>query len=251
MTRWSGHAYADDRRGVAALEFVLAAPLIMLFMVGVFDISHAVTLEQEVYNASHTIVTSASSLAVQPDNSSSLTVDQVQQALSAIFAAMPTLRNGEDGGVRSATLTSVFFQQVDPTCVASATVTCIFVPYAKWSVSYVDPPGRFAGNINLFQSVSRCPGSHAPLSQVTPTQYVSGDMTTLPTLNVTQPIATLVADVHYRYTPLFLGYFMPTPVDFWASSLWPVRSINKSQTVANNYTHYDLANTAKGVGQCP
>jgi Flp pilus assembly protein TadG len=250
--RWSsaGRAHVHDRRGSAALELTLAAPLLLLLVIGVYDISEALILQQELYNASHTIVTSASNVAVQPNASTSLTVAQVQQALSGIYAAMPTLRGGLQTGVHSATLTSISVQQADPNCIASASNACAYVAYAMWSVSYADPPGRFAGNLNTFSSVTRCPTSHTPLKQVPPTQYTPGTLTSLPIMNVTTPTPTLVADVHYQYSPRFLSY-ITGPVDFWATSLWPVRSVNQTQAEPNQYTQYDLANAANGAGQCP
>ncbi|HEY4040863.1 MAG TPA: hypothetical protein VGM32_03350, partial [Rhodopila sp.] len=172
-------------------------------IIGVYDASRALTLWQEVDNAAHTIPTSASSMAVQPDKSTTLTVTQVQQALSGIYAEVPALRSGIEVGLRSVTLTSVAFQQSDPTCVASATITCSYVPYAKWSVSYAGPLGGGGGSSN-FATVTRCPAKAGPLGQVTPALYTPGDLTSLPTANVTTPDPILVADVHYQYTPLFL-----------------------------------------------
>ena len=85
-TRSTGGGVLTDRRGAAAIEFAIIAPVLITLTIGVFDISRALTLQQEVYNAAHTIPTSASSMAVQPDKSTSLTVTQVQQALSGIYA---------------------------------------------------------------------------------------------------------------------------------------------------------------------
>jgi Flp pilus assembly protein TadG len=248
----AGSADPRDRRGVAAIEFALIAPVLIILTIGVFDISRALTIQQEVYNAAHTIPTSASSLAVQPDKTTTLTVTQVQQALSGIYAEIPALRSGTASGLRSVTLTSVTFQQSDPACVASPTTTCSYVPYAKWSVSYVVPPGRAAGGASAFTSVTRCPAqAGTPLRQVTPNLYTPGDLTSLPTADVTNPDPILVADVHYQYTPLFIGYFMTGPVDFWAAGLWPVRSVSPAAAPQNQYTTYDLANAAGGAGLCP
>jgi Flp pilus assembly protein TadG len=244
----AGSADPRDRRGVAAIEFALIAPVLITLTIGVFDISRALTMQQEVYNAAHTIPTSASSLAVQPDKTTTLTVTQVHQALSGIYAEIPALRNGSASGLRSVTLTSITFQQSDPACVASPTVTCSYVPYAKWSVSYAAPPGRVD---SAFASVTRCQTPATPLRQVTPDLYTPGDLTSLPTANVTTPDPILVADVHYQYTPLFLGYFMTGPVNFWASGLWPVRSVSPTAAPQDQYTTYDLANAAGGAGQCP
>ena len=260
MSPFARHAADIDRprvwhhrnqRGSAAIEFALVAPVLFAVLVGVFDVTLALILQQQVYTTAHVIVASASNLAVQPDNTTSLTVAQVQQTLSGIYAVMPTLRNGRQSGVRSAVLTSINFQPTDPSCITSASVPCVYVPYAVWSVSYRDPPGRFAGNATIFQFLTRCPAGHTPLRQVTPVQYAAGDMASLPTQNVTNPLPMLVADVHYQYTPLFFGSFLTGPLDFWASSLWPVRGVNPQRPSTNQYTQYDLTNEAGGAGQCP
>ena len=245
-----GDAALTDRRGVAAIEFALIAPILTTLLIGVVDISRALTLQQEVYNAAHTIPTSASSLAVQPDKSTSLTVTQVQQALSGIYAEIPALRSGIASEQRSVTLTSVNFQQVVPTCVPSATNTCAYVPYAKWSVSYVDGPGLPTGGPNPFTQVSRCPATATPLRQVMPNVYIPGDLTSLPTANVTTPDPILVADVHYQYTPLFFNFFTG-PIDFWACGLWPVRSVNPAAAPQNRTPRANLANAPGPAGQCP
>ncbi len=235
---------------MAAIEFALIAPIFAMLMIGVYDISVAVTLNQEVSNAAHTIPTSASTLAVQPDDTTTLTVTQVQQVLSGIYAAMPMLRNGAAAGIHSATLTSVSFQQSDPQCVASSTTACPYLAYAKWSVSYAEPTGRPLSSGTGFTSVSRCQAAGTPLRQVTPAQYTPGDLTSLPTAAVSAPDPILVADIHYQYTPLFYN-FITGPIDFWAIGLWPVRTASLSAPAQNQYTTYDLANAAGGVGQCP
>ena len=44
-----------SRRGNVAVEFALIAPVLMIFIIGVFDVSKAMLLYQQVYNAAHTI----------------------------------------------------------------------------------------------------------------------------------------------------------------------------------------------------
>ena len=66
-----------------------------------------------------------------------------------------------------------------------------------------------------------------------PNVYIPGDLTSLPTANVTTPDPILVADVHYQYTPLFFNFFTG-PIDFWACGLWPVRSVNPAAAPQNH-----------------
>lgn len=233
------------RRGVAALEFAIIAPMAVTIGLGIYDIAMAVIVRQEVVNAARLIPLSASNLAVQPDKSTSLTVTQVQQSLSGIFAEMPGRRNGSQSGLTSVTLSSVTFKQVDPKC-NPATTTCQMVPQVVWSVPYADPPGRYVGNVNTFKNVTRpC----TQLNQVAPTTYTQGDLTSLPTANVVNPDAILVADIHYRYQP-FIAVFLIGPVDFWASGFWSARTAVPGSAASTQYTKYDIANQSGGTGKC-
>ena len=233
---------ASGRRGTAALEFGLIAPVMISMFIGVFDITRGMIVQQQVYNAAHMIPVSASTLAVQPDSTTSLTVSQVQQSLSAVFAAIPGRRSGSLPGQASATMTSVTFVQVDASC----TSACAVAPHVAWSVAYADPPGRIAGNANSFQTVTRpC----MQLNQTGPAADAPGDLTSLPTANVASPDPLLVVDVHYRFTPLFLN-FVTGPIDFWASGYWAVRSVDPNAAASAQYTKYDTANQAGGAGKC-
>lgn len=234
------------RRGIAAIEFALVAPVMIAMMIGVFDIVHAMTVQQQVYNTTHSVLVSASSLAVQPDKTTSLTTTQVQQTLSSVFAAIPGRRNGTLPGIASVTLTSVNFVQSDPKCVPSQAAPCSYVPMVAWSVAYADPASRFSG-ANTFQPLVRpC----MQLKQTTSTAGVQGDLTSVRTLGVTNPDAMLIVDTHYRYTPLFFR-FVTGPVDFWSSGYWPIRSFNPNGAASARWTRYDITNQSGGVGKCP
>ncbi len=240
---WCG--LAACRRGVAALEFALVAPIMVVMMIGVFDIARAMTVQQEVYNATHSILVSASSLAVQPDKTTSLTPTQVQQSLSTVFAAIPGRRTGALSGVTGVILTSVSFTQSNPSCTPTAAAPCPYVPNVAWSVAYADPSGR-NGGANTFQAATRpC----MTLNQTGPTQETPGDLTSVRTLNLTNPDPMLVVDTHYQYTPLFFR-FITGPIDFWSSGYWPIRSFS-SNSANVRWTRYDIANQNGGAGKCP
>lgn len=236
---------AACRRGVAAIEFALVAPVMITMMIGVFDIVHAMTIQQEVYNATHSILVSASSLAVQPDKSTSLTTTQVQQTLSTVFAAIPGRRNGTLPGTASVTLTSVNFVLANSSCKPTASTPCSYVPIVAWSIAYADPAGRYKG-LNTFQPLVRpC----MQLNQTSPTGGAQGDLTSVRTLGVTNPDPMLIVDTHYRYTPLFFR-FVTGPVDFWSSGYWPIRSFDPNAATSARWTRYDITNQNGGIGKC-
>ena len=228
------------RRGTAAIEFALIGPALVLLVVGSADLAKGLILYQQVRDAAHTIPLMASNLAIQQDKSTALTVDQVQQTLSSIYAEVPLIRGGREAGVRSVTMSSVTFVQTDPKCVPSLTVACASVPNLAWSVAYA------GGNATGFQTVARRCGT---LGQTSSTGGAANDLTSLRTAGVSNPTPLLVVDVHYRFTPIFFA-FLTGPIDLWASGYWPVRSVAANTTIAQQYTKYDVSNQANGAGKC-
>lgn len=237
--------------GSATIEFAVIAPVMFLLAIAVLDITKAMILYQQVYNTAHVVAVTASSMAIQPDKSTSLTTTQAQQAMSAIFTEIPWIRSGVETGKKSVTLTSVSFVLSDPTCVPTSTTPCAYIPEVAWSVAYFDPPTRYPGGVNTFTNVTRPCGSQ---TQLAPTARVPGDLKSLPTVNVVNPDPIVVVDVHYQYTPLFYSYifsvFTTEYVDFWATSVWAVRSVNPSLPVSQQYTMYDLPSGVGGAGKC-
>ena len=229
----------QERRGVVALEFALVAPVLILFSIGVFDLTRALIVREQVWNAVRSIASSASSLAVQPDQSTSLTVAQVQQALSGIFAAIPWLRSGALTGQTSVVLSSVNFVQTTASCTATTTNPC---PQLVWSVAYA---GR--GPASFLTTTRSC--ATPPLVVATVTDFVSS-LTSLPVSNIADPSPMLVVDVSYQFTPMFFS-FLSGPINFWATSYWPIRSANPNATSGDRYTRYDILKQGPGVGKCP
>jgi Flp pilus assembly protein TadG len=224
---------ASRAPGVAALEFAIIAPVMVLMVIGVFDITKLMILKQEVYNTAHTVPLSASILAVQTDKTTSLTPTQASQTMSAIFAEMPGVRSGIDNGATFVVMSSVAFLPVPSTCVTSPTVTCNYTANIAWTYSY--RPASVP-----FQFILRPCGV---TTQVAPAAYVRANfLQSLPTLGITNPDPVLVVDVLYRYNPLFFSFFTGT-VDLWATGLWPVRSIPVGVKMSAAYTKFDINNS--------
>ncbi len=234
--------------GVAALEFALITPAMVLLTVGVLDMSKAVILWQQVYNAAHTIPLSASIVAVQANKTTSLSVTQAQQQMSAVYAEMPWLADGIANGVRSVTLSSVTFVPI-PGCTPVVGVSC-YIPNVAWSLAY--PGGVGDPHAAQWQSVTR--SCVVPPTQIHPTApppvsplLVPVQLTVLRTLDVTQPDPILVADVHVQYRPFLYG-LVTGYLDFWASGYWSVRSISTSQPA---YLQYTTLSPPGSGGSCP
>jgi len=231
---------ARDACAVVALEFGIIAPVMALMVIGVFDISKAAILWEQVWAASRSISESAATLAIQPDGSAQLTEAQATQALSLVLADIPWLREGiatkgetstNAGHTVSAVLTSVDYE-----IAAGCTSQCDYQATVKWSKAF-----GYAG-FNTGSAVLRpCgSGSHGAqfLAQVTPgTPQSLGTIATkdaenLPLSGISVPDAFLMADVKLTYKPYFFNFISRNGITFWATSYWPVRS-NVPSTLTN------------------
>jgi Flp pilus assembly protein TadG len=226
------------RRAVASIEFAAIAPVMFLMVAGVFDLTKAVVLWEQVHNTAHQVAISATNVSINPDGTTSITPSQAQEAMSIIFAQMPWVRQGIETGTRSVTLSSVAFVPItSSSCTQTASNNCYSAQVA-WSVGY---GGGNQSGVTPFTVVTR---SCTPLTQITPTAQLQMNQTplnTLRTANVTLPDAVIVADVHYKYTPFFLK-FLTGAVDFWATASYPARSGSSVANLNLQYTTYTGSN---------
>ncbi len=222
---------------MASLEFALIAPLLLMMMIGAFDVSRAMLLWQEVWLAAHNISLSATTIAVQSDKTSTLTPNQAQQAMSIVYAVMPTIRNGAATGVRSVTLTSVdFVPQIG--CLPGALVNC-YTASVVWSVSY-----NGGGQSGWTQVLRNC----GTLTQIQPTAALppgQTQLTVLTTQGVASPDPSIIADVHYQFTPMAFDLFLGKR-DFWATAIFSTRT-GATPSVTTQYATYTGTD---GTGTC-
>ena len=228
----------DCRSAVAAMEFGFVAPIMAMLILGVFDLSKAGILWEQTWEAARSIAESASTMALQPDGSTSLSQLQAQQALSVIFAEMPWLRAGVATGpvgsvapanTVSAVLTSVSYQPN----VSGCTSSCTYVATVEWSKAYSGY--NFITGSTVLRPCGTlsqvAPGTAATLTNV-PTQNLQ---TALKTSNSNQPDPFLVADVKFTYTPAFFN-FLTGPITFKATAYWTTRS--SAASTASPWTTY-------------
>ena len=224
--------------GIASIEFALVSPILLMLVIGGFDISRAMLLWQQVWLAAHNISLSATTIAVQTDKTSTLTPSQAQQAMSIVYAAMPTVRNGAATGTRSVTLTSVDFVPVANCTPVTGNTNC-YIASVVWSVTYGG--GGQAG----WTAVTRSCGA---LVQTQPTANVPtglNQLNVLTTLGVSNPDPSIVADVHYQFTPLPFDLFLKKR-DFWATAIFSTRT-GATTSVTTQYATYTGTD---GTGTC-
>jgi Flp pilus assembly protein TadG len=203
------------------LEFAAIAPLLLLMIIGAFDIARAITIWQQTMSAAQDVAISAQSLAVQPDSSTSLTDTQGTLAMTTIYGAMPQIKSGLYSGIYSVTLSGINYS-------SAATPVASIV----WSTALTE------GNGNL-QKITRSCGT---VTQVAAMPEDASTMTVIPTLNISTQTTLVVADVHYQFTPLFFN-FITGPIDFWESYAFPTLVGQNAQAVCYG--------AVGDVAQCP
>lgn len=203
----------DGERGVVALEFAAIAPIMILMIIGAFDIARAVTIWQQTLAASESIAISAQSLAVQADSSTKLSPTNATLAMTAIYGVLPQIKSGLWSGTYSVTLSGVAFDSANP---PNASII--------WSVPLTK------GNASLTQVKRNC----GVVQQVAQMPEDSTNLSYIPTLNISIPSTLIVADVHYQFTPLFFN-FITGPIDFWETYSFPALTGGPTQTVCFDY----------------
>ncbi len=168
------------RRAVAAVEFALMLPLLLVCLAGATDVSLAIITARKLTVAAQDVAMIASTMAVQASTLGSLSGQQAWQATTAPFALFPEWL-GTQPGPFAITLSGVDFSAAG----AGYTAT------TQWSVA--NPLGR--------TRLRPC-GSLAAVADGAPVTLGS-----LPA-SVFGPTSLLVADVSTTFTPIFTSIFL-------------------------------------------
>jgi Flp pilus assembly protein TadG len=256
----------SPRAGVAALEFAIVAPVVMMLIWGVYDISRALLAWEETVHAAEAVAQAAEKLSITNTQDpltgkpiTSLTSTQMQLAMTSIYAEMPWLDLGNNTGTfsgsYSVTLSSIAFT---PTCNgnqyrANSALCNTQVPVVLWS-SYLTEGGS--------QLMSPPPGINSLWRLCAPTPIVKpqfpNDVTQRlvmidpnlvpnPTMANMNLIPQVVADVEYSFVPTF-PFFAGRSYTFYASATFPAPLGDEDQEIV--YDQKDSpANVA--VESCP
>jgi hypothetical protein len=228
---------ADDRQGVAAMEFAMVAPIMLLLIWGVYDTARALVAWEEVYHAAQAVAQAAEKLSVTNQTlpggntpETALTAQQMQDAMTSIYAEMPMIPNASNPngsflGSYAVILSGVAFR---PLCPANSTNTCVTqTPYVLWSTylnegnagQMLNPPPSlpdiyFRQCVAPLASVAHFPNNNNQLLYMINPNLQSGGVSNI------NLIPQVVADVVYVYNPTFplLRNFSYT---FWASATFP------------------------------
>jgi len=234
------------RRGVAALEFALVAPVMAIMFFGTLDICRAYIAWQEVNDAAEAVVQEAEKLAITSGSTTTqLTATQMQAAMSVIYVEMPGLDYGKGDGLLGRGAFTVTLSEVDftPLC-ATTTITgnCTAqTPQTLWSswltegdfelnnTSPQTTPGPVSAPFNracgaLIPKPQFPNDSHQLQEMIVPIATPAGGSAT-----VTLP-PQLVADVQFVFVPTFNVFVHQ--ITFWASATLPAPLGSTSQEVS-------------------
>jgi Flp pilus assembly protein TadG len=205
------------RRGAAAIEFAVLAPLAMSMVLGCVDLARGYVVWEQTCNAAQAIAEAAEKLSVKPGATTTiLNATQMQAAMSLVYADVTgmSLGNGTSTTASSfqVTLSGVVYSPLCSTASGCAAQT----PYTAWSsylsqsgVSFTTAPLRPCGALT---AVASFPDDNTQLSKMVTWTAKAGSGNVPMTPQV-------VADVRTTFVPIF-SVFMSTMV-FWASATMP------------------------------
>ncbi len=177
--------FARAKRGIAAVEFALVAPILLTALLATTDIALATITRRSVTAVAQEVAEIASAMAVQPNSTNQLTDAQALLSTDAVFGIFPTWKSLVGTGAYSVTMSDIQFQPTVVGCQSG----CTYNAQVAWS--YANPYG---------QNVLRTCGA---LSQSANT--ASPSYTSLPA-GAFSATSVLVVDVNYTYKPIFFGF---------------------------------------------
>jgi hypothetical protein len=251
-----------SRHAVAALEFGLLAPVMVVMLIGVFNLAKIAVLWEQVWSASRSIAESATTLAIvtnsatatptpcgpppgsSPPGSSWLCYSQADEALSAVYAEIPWVAAGIASGNYKGT------GQLPPNTVTAVLSSVNLVPTASgtfttqviWSKAYV-PPNGLTG-FDFSSGVLRSCGEPLPKGTVP-----DGVASAYKAAGITVPDPFLMADVKLVYTP-YLFDIITGKVTLRATSYVPVRTNVPNAAPTAEYAVLDDANDPNASAVC-
>ena len=223
MTGTVSSAVLRSRSATASIEFGLIAPVMGIFLMATVDLSEAIIKYHLLNSTVQQAGLMASQLSIQPDQLSSLTVAQLNEASSVIFAIFPGLANRPTYNVNSnpyppyaVTISNISFTTTQTGCKAGLDCTS-YTAGVTWSapLKYGQPFYRACGTI-----AQGAPDDPA---------LKNGTPATVPTSGVVSALTYVLAvDVMYQYTPIF-GRFIG-PITMRQSGYFNPRSYTATAT---------------------
>jgi len=218
----------------------IIAPVCVIMMFGVVDISRALIIWQETYNAAQAVAQAGEKLSITAGTTlTQLTASQMQDAMTSIYAEIPGLNKGDGTGTfsgqYSVTLSGVTFR---PLCTSAANCPTQ-TPYTLWSSSLTE-----GGAQQLITGVTRPCGALNMAFQFPTNSSTLSTMANPAQAGSMNVAPQVVADVQYVFTPMTTLYLLP--ITFWVSATFPAPLGNIDQEITLNTN-----SSTSGVTICP
>jgi len=211
------------KSGIAAVEFAVISPVMLSIAIGAMDTTQAIVMQRRSIEVAQQVGEIATLLAIQPNQTTSLTPTQAQQAESVIFAILPQLRSLVGNPTFAVTISDVVFTGTEPNYTANM----------AWSVplSYGMDVYRPCGVVNQTTPTATQRGSN------------TGDhWTTVPTSGMSSSLSSvLVVDVRVQFTPFFLNLITGS------FTIYQTAYFNQ-RSIVSSYITYD---TSADPNVCP
>ncbi len=227
----------DCRSGTAAMEFGILAPIMTIFLLGMVDLSQAIIMQRKLNQVVQQTGLMATQLSIQPDQTTTLTVAQLNMASSVIFSILPALdaivpysTNGVAPSY-AVTVSDIVFTPTSSGCEAGLTCTS-YTANMAWSVplKYGAPYMRSCG------TVTQVSASASPV-------IVNNVPTTIPTAGISSALSSmLTVDVAYKFTPIFgrfIGSFTMRQTAYF-----------NQRSIVSSYITYNTAGASSGGVVC-
>jgi hypothetical protein len=224
-----------ETRCVASLEFALASPIMLTLTLSGVDAARAYLIWAQIHNAANAIAEAAEKMAVTTNPTTGaittqLTPDQMQQAMTLVYAEIPQLNLGNGNGLFPDSI-AVVLSSVTWSPLCKAAINCgTQTPSVVWSSYLTVGSGTaqlyegFRRPCGTLQAVARFPDNNGNINKmVSPTLAGGTAMTASP---------QIVADIAYSFQPFFPHFIGKT--QFFATATMPVPVGGLTQVVTLN-----------------
>ncbi len=211
------------RAATASMEFAIIAPAMGIFLMAVVDLSEAIIKYHLLNSTVQQTGLMASQLSIQADQTSVLTLPQLNEASSVIFAVfpglakLPTYSAANPHPPYAVTVSSVSFTPTQTGCSAGLDCTS-YTAAVSWSAP-----------LTYGQPIYRACNTTSQVSPSADPVIINGAPSTVPTAGIVSALTNVLAvDVMYQYTPFF-GRFIG-PITMRQSGYFNPRSYTSTKT---------------------
>ena len=229
-TRRRGSLLWRSRDGLAALEFAFIAPVLLIILAGLYDLTTGFIAWQRVNMAAQSIDQIATAYAAAAANTNTLNLNQAVTASSAVYAYLPDTMSASPPAF-GVTISSVVMTNTSSTCTAA----CTYTAHVAWSGVY-----QGSAATSPRRPCDSPPGTSA---RIEGSDATSPSSTTLPA-DVYTAAPLLVVDVNYTFRPLFLT-FVTANVTMTRSAYFPPRT-----GLTSNWIKYYFAGAPDATTLC-